>query len=333
MTKRNDLTETVGVVGASLIAMILAPFFMDQFGLFQFTVYIVIALFALSQAFVWGIGGIVSFGQAMFFGIGGYAYAILSIHFGDSTYGVIGSLVFPGIFAAVLGYFIFYGRISDIYVGVITMAVSLMFLLFFNASSGDGYAILGVPLGGYNGIPALPPLNIPGNPASTLGYSAMWYVVMSSLLLVYALLRWMLTRRFGKVVVAIRENEERVGMLGYDPRRYKLATFVIGALIAGLAGSFYASWGGFISPTVFSLTMSVQVIVYVLVGGLGTLVGPILAAIALQMLVSYAGTQAAVDPTFLLGTVLLLFVLLIPKGFMPAIMDLYTRAKQGRAQN
>ena len=130
---------------------------------------------------------------------------------------------------------------------------------------------------------------------------------------------------------AIRENETRAQLLGYDPRLFKLLTFVIGAGIAGLAGCLYTNWGAFISPTVFNLTMSAQVIIYVLVGGLGTLIGPIVGAIGIQYLIVLAGGQHVIDPNLLLGIVLVAFVLLVPQGLVPVVRNGFRRLLPAKA--
>lgn len=148
---------------------------------------------------------------------------------------------------------------------------------------------------------------------------------MASLIGVYVLLRAILASRFGQVVVAIRENETRAMLLGYDPRLYKLLAFTIAAGIAGLAGCLYANWGGFISPAVFSLTNSAQVIIFVLVGGLGTLIGPVLGAVLIQYLINLAGMQSTVDGNLGLGVVLVGFVLLVPQGIVPVAHGLLRR--------
>jgi ABC-type branched-subunit amino acid transport system permease subunit len=306
------------------------PLFFDEFGLMQMTVFVAMAVFALSQGFVWGYGGIMSFGQAAFLGLGGYAYAIAALNMGDSTIPVLLSIAIPALFAALLGYFMFYGRISDAYVGVITLTVTVILFNLINSTSGDAYRIGVAPLGGFNGIPAVPPLNMPGDPSSPLDPTQLWYAAGGTLILVYIVLRAILASRFGRVVVAIRENETRAMLIGFDPRLYKLLTFVIGAGIAGLAGCLFTNWGAFISPTVFSLTMSAQVIIYVLVGGLGTLVGPVLGAVAIQYLISVAGAQHVVDPNVLLGIVLMLFVLLIPQGLLPVLRGVLLRLSELR---
>jgi branched-chain amino acid transport system permease protein len=125
-----------------------------------------------------------------------------------------------------------------------------------------------------------------------------------------------LASRFGRVVVAIRENERRAELLGYDVRLYKLGLFALGGAMAGLAGMLFANCV-FVSPTMFSLFYSGQVIIWVMVGGLGTLVGPILGAILLQALATWAGTLPGVNPSLILGVILMLAVLAIPRGILP----------------
>jgi ABC-type branched-subunit amino acid transport system permease subunit len=309
------------MVAAGLVLLLGLPQVLDLFGIVQMTVFVAMAMFALSQGFLWGYGGIMSFGQAAFLGIGGYAYAVAVLNLGDSTLPVVIAVAVPMLFAALLGYFMFYGRISDAYIGVITLTVSVILFELINSTSGNAYHIGTAELGGFNGIPGVPPLNFPGDPSNALSPEQTWYAAMGSLIGVYALLRAILASRFGRVVVAIRENETRAMLLGYDPRLYKLLTFVIAAGVAGLAGCLYTIWGGFISPTVFNLSMSAQVIIFVLVGGLGTLLGPILGAVGIQYLIILAGSQNMVDSNLGLGVVLVAFVLLVPQGIVPTIRD------------
>jgi branched-chain amino acid transport system permease protein len=225
------------------------------------------------------------------------------------------------VFATLLGYFMFYGRISDAYIGVITLTMSVILFELINSTSGSAYHIGSADLGGFNGVPSIPPLNMPGDPDSPLSPEQAWYASMGSLIAVYVLLRAILASRFGRVVVAIRENETRAMLLGYDPRLFKLITFVIAAGVAGLAGCLFTNWGAFISPTVFGLTMSAQVIIYVLIGGLGTLLGPMLGAVGIQYLIILAGSQSMVDSNLGLGVVMIAFVLLVPQGVVPTIRD------------
>ena len=192
-------TAWIGFIATILCALAVTfglPLFFDEFGLMQMTVFVAMAVFALSQGFVWGYGGIMSFGQAAFLGLGGYAYAVAAMNMGDSTIPVLLSVMVPALFAALLGYFMFYGRISDAYVGVITLTVTVILFNLVNSTSGDAYRIGAAPLGGFNGIPAVPPLNMPGDPSSPLDPTQLWYAAGGTLILVYVVLRAILASRF-----------------------------------------------------------------------------------------------------------------------------------------
>jgi ABC-type branched-subunit amino acid transport system permease subunit len=319
----------VGVVG--LAFLVLTPLVTELDTVLELTVYVVMAILALSLALVWGYGGILCFGQSAFFGLGAYTYAIAMFNIGESTAPLILAIVVPAAFAALLGYFIFYGRISDVYLGVITLTVTLILFNSVNSTAGPEFHIGPAKLGGFNGIPGIPPLNIPGNAALAIDLNGMFYLSTATLLAVYFGLRLLLASRFGRVIVGIRENERRAELLGYDPRAYKLATFTIGAALAGLAGCLFANWGAFVSPTIFGLAQSAQIIIWVIVGGRGTLIGPIIGCFGIQWLSaalgqnqpSGASSWAALlsNAPLILGAILIAFVLLVPKGIVPTVGD------------
>ena len=121
----------------------------------------VMAILAISQAFIWGFSGILCFGQASFFGLGAYTYALSVINMGESTLPVLLAIALPGLFALLLGYFMFYGRLSDVYMGVITRTVSLILFNSVNSTAGPEWRIGNAPLGGFNGIPSIPSINYP----------------------------------------------------------------------------------------------------------------------------------------------------------------------------
>ncbi len=327
-------SEKYRVLLSAVIVMLLAMWLsgaIELYTLLSLTVFLVMGILALSLAFIWGYGGILCFGQAAFFGLGAYAYSIAAIDLGDSTWAVIAAIAVPALFSLVLGYVIFYGGVSDVYLGAITLAVSLVLFNWVNSTSGSEYHIGQALLGGFNGIPSVPTLNMPFRPDDILSPEALFRVTVGGLLLCYVLLRFTLLTRFGKTVVAIRENEQRAGLLGYNVPAHKLGTFVIGAAIAGLAGCLYANWGAFVSPGVFSLSQSAQIIIWVIVGGRGTLIGPVLSCIALQWLVTRLGAQQTVDTNLILGAILTLFVLLIPGGILPTLKRLWTGKKKPAA--
>jgi branched-chain amino acid transport system permease protein len=119
----------------------------------------------------------------------------------------------------------------------------------------------------------------------------------------------------------VRENEQRVEFLGYDSRLHKLIAFSIGGAIAGLAGCLFTAWGNFVSPTAFSVVQSAQIIIWLMVGGAGTLLGPVIGAMAISWLTVKIGTQQVVNANVVLGGILLVFVLLVPKGIAPMFTE------------
>ena len=309
----------MGLAGAVLVFAL--PAVAEVFLLFELTVFIVMSILALSLALVWGFGGILCFGQSMFFGLGAYTYAVAVINVGESTLPVLLGVLLPAALAAVLGYFMFWGRVSDVYLAVITLAVSLIFYYLVGASAGSDYKIGKALLGGYNGMPSVPPINVPGLPDSQIVYGDLYVVAAVVLVLTYFGLRWLLASDFGRVVVSIRENETRAALLGYDTRRYKLAVFAIGAGIAGVAGVLFTAWGAYVSPTVFSMVFTAQIIVWILVGGLGTLAGAIVGCVLIQAGATWLGETKLADINLVLGGVFVLLVLFVPKGIVPMLRD------------
>ena len=139
------------------------------------------------------------------------------------------------------------------------------------------------------------------------------------MLLVYIGLRLLLTTQFGRILVSIRENERRTGLLGYDTRRYKLAAFMLAGGVAGLGGSFYAMSIPLAHPEMFSLGRAADVIMWVLVGGKSTLIGPIAGVFAIEYFKGWLGTQGVGQVTLVLGAVLIIFVLVFQRGLLPTI--------------
>lgn len=314
------------VCTAIALAVAVLPFAVsDIFILLQLTLFMAYGILAMSLGWVWGYGGIFSFGQAAFYGLGGYTYAVVSINMGSSTTALVAGVGLPAAFALFLGYFMFYGRISTVYVAVITLVVSLIFYKFLGHTAGYEYTIGTAHLGGFNGMPALPPINLPGDPAKFVYPEDMFLITGICLLLVYAGLRLLMRSRFGRTVAAVRENELRAELLGYDTRFYKTATFGIGGAVAGLAGVLYANWNAYVSPTVFDLGFSAQIIIWVVVGGLGTLAGPLIGAMLLGFVTIELGTQQSVDVNLILGVILVLFVLAVPEGVAPRARALWRR--------
>lgn len=312
------------------LLLALAPLGFSEYSLTLLAIY---AVLALSLAFVWGIGGILCFGQAAFYGLGAYTYAVASINFGESTGAVLLAVVVAGGAALALGAMMFYGRIGDVYLGVITLVVTLLLFKYANSTAGEAYAIGTARLGGFNGIPGYGPLNVPGWPNVPVTGLSLYYVVVVFLLASWLLLRWICARPFGRKLVGIRENELRAELLGYDVRLAKTIAFGVGGAVAGLAGVFYACWAEIVTPEVFSLGVSAEVIIWVLVGGLGTLWGPMLGAVLLGALKGFLGSQQLLDNAVVMGVLLIGVVLFLPNGVLPALTRTWTAYRNRPAQS
>ncbi len=319
MILKRTYIELTAVTLIALFALIVFPKFAQFYTIISSTIYVSLAILALSLAFIWGYGGILCFGQAAFFGLGGYAYAVGAWNFDATVYGALLAVIVPTVFAAALGYFMFYGRLSDVYLGVITLTVTLILFKLVNSTGGDAYAIGKAKLGGFNGMPGTPLLENPLT-EEVLSPHALYGLAVVLLFFSYLLCKAVLASRFGRVVVAIRENETRAELLGYDARPYKLIFFSIGAGLAGISGMLFAN-AVFVAPTMFDMASTARILIWVIVGGLGTLVGPVIGCISLLMITTYLGKTGFVDPNIALGVILIVFVLLVPRGILPLLDD------------
>jgi len=305
----------VVVAGAGLLVL---PDYVDISVQLDLSIIFVLALLALSMSFLWGYVGMLSFGQTVFFGLGGYSYAVLGLNIGSTSLPLLVAILLPMLFAAILGYFMIYGRISDIYLSVITLVVTLIFEKGIRATSGDRFVIGSVRLNGQNGIPTVPSLQLPWS-GQELDTAGVFRLAVILLILIYVGLRLLLTSHFGRVLVGIRENERRIELLGYDSRRYKLVAFVLAGGIAGLAGALYGIWGNFVAPEMFNLNQAAQVVIWVIVGGKSTLIGPIVGTAVIQYATAWLGTQGVGQVSLILGLVLMVFVLVFQQGLLPTL--------------
>ena len=297
--------------------LLLAPFFAGTYTLALFCIY---ALLAVSLGLIWGFGGILCFGQGAFFGIGAYAYVIIVTNVGMPWFSLLLAVIFSVIVIAVFGAAMFYGRLGDVYLAVVTLVFTLILNRFMNSTAGPEYYIGSARLGGFNGIPGFPTLDYPWGNLSYLP-DAVFYTVSGVFLVVaWMFCRWLLQSHFGRVIVAIRENEQRVEFAGYDVRLYKTAIFAIGGGLAALAGVLYANWAGIVTPALFNLNQSAEIIIWTIVGGLGTLLGPMIGSTVLVALTIGLGYQSAIDNFFLMGVLLIIVVLVFPKGIAGAFI-------------
>lgn len=324
----------VAVVVCALL-LLAVPIYGDMALQLDLSLVLILSLLAVSMGFLWGYVGILSFGQTIFFGLGGYTYALFSLNTDMAGAAFILSVAVPMLFALVLGYFMMFGRISDIYLSVITLVVTLIFEKAVRATSGPEYVIGSVRLNGQNGIPGLPGLPVQIGPIDLQAIDGIFYLSLFFLVVVYVGIRLFLASTSGRVLVGLRENENRMELLGYDSRLYKLLAFVIAGGVAGLAGGLYALWGSFVGPEMFGLNQAAMVVIWVIVGGRSTLLGPIIGTLLIQYLTTWLGTVGVGQVTLILGFILILCVLLLPQGLVPAIRSIVERVmpQKGRIES
>ncbi|MBA2444843.1 MAG: ATP-binding cassette domain-containing protein [Nocardioidaceae bacterium] len=318
--------EVAYFIAIALGALVLSQVIPD-FRAYEWSLWAVYGILALSFTFVWGHAGIFSFGQAAFFGIGAYAYGVAGINLSPTTGETLSALLIGAAVAAaaagLLGYFIFYGNVGDVYVAIITLAVTLVLLTFMSSTADPKYRVGDAPLGGYNGMAGIPPIMYGSGVA--LDTAEMLIFCVAAAAGIALSVRILLRRPFGRILAGVRENELRTQLLGYDVRRYKLLAFSLAGAIAGFAGGLYAAWGMFINPSVFSLQQAAMVAIWVLVGGKDSLLGAFAGVAIVQGLSSALGGSGGSWTPIVLGVVLIGVVLLLPKGVVPSIADAVSR--------
>lgn len=310
-----------GTLMAFALLALAAPALVSEYTITEFAYYLLWVFMALGLSLMWGYAGILSFGQTAFFGIGGYAYGVLSINLGAAhgmaLFSVVCAVGVAGMSAVVFGYFMFYGRVKDVFLGIMTLCLTLVLETFMQQTAGSQWAIGRAALNGYNGMGGMPTISIPffGGPMVLEGRGLYW-ALMSLVAVVYCLLRILINSDFGRVLVAIRESPERATALGYDIRPYQLVTFVIGSMLAALSGVFFTSWGTYITPSSMGLLAAIGPVVWVTVGGRRDLTACILSTVILvwisQALTEYGAQYALV----VMGIVLAVCVVLVPDGLV-----------------
>lgn len=291
------------LVFAALAALPLTPWMSKYYMLLAFDALLFGAV-AMSLDLLMGYTGLVSFGHAAFFGLGAYATAVLLERGVLSLWLCLGfAAVAVGVYALTVSYFATVRR--GIYFALLTLIFAEVIYTFFRYTQ---------TFGGSDGIQGLPPFEVaPG--LAVDAPARLYYLVVAYLLLAYLACRVIVRSHFGQVLVAIRENEDRARFLGYNVQRYKMAVCLISAILTGLAGALYPGRSAYATPDLLHWSVSGEFLIMVMIGGLGTLVGPIIGGaffIVLQEKVSsYVQWYNIV-----VGLVLVLIVLFVPRGLL-----------------
>ena len=291
------------VAFAALMALPLAPFMSKYYLLLAFDA-LVFGAIAMSLDLVMGYTGLVSFGHAAFYGLGAYATAVLLERGVLSLWACLGfALVVVGLYALVVSYFAT-GR-RGIYFALLTLIFAEVVYTFFRYTQ---------TFGGSDGIQGLPEaMLLPGVPIDTPVKK--YYLVLAYLAFGYLVCRVVVGSHFGRVLVAIRENEDRARFLGYNVQRYKMGVCMISALLTGIGGALYAMRSAYATPDLMLWTESGEFIISVMIGGLGTLAGPVIGGDFFTVLRDKVSSY--VDWYFIvIGLVLVVIVLFMPRGIV-----------------
>ena len=295
------------------------------------------AIVAVALDLAWGYAGILSLGHGLFFALGGYAmgmYLMRQIgregqyqsdlpdfmvfldwkefpwHWtmtGHFWWAMLLVVLVPGVLAFVFGFFAFRSRVKGVYFSIITQALTFAaMLLFFRNNTG---------FGGNNGFTVFK--RILGFPVTTPETRmALFAIAAFTLIGTLLLARWVVTSKFGRVLTAIRDAEQRVMFCGYDPVHYKAAVFTASAVLCGIAGALYVPQVGIINPSEMSPANSIEIAIWVAVGGRGTLAGAILGAGLVNAAKSFFTVAFPEYWLYFLGAIFVLVTLFLPKGVL-----------------
>src|SRR6516162_3869103 len=319
-----------------------SPFHVSTYLVSLLLLYISNAMLALSIDLIWGYAGILSLGHGAFFALGGYAMGMYLMRqlgtrgvyanpilpdfmvflnwqelpfywygFNHFAYAALMIFFVPGLLAFVFGWFAFRSRVTGVYLSIITQAMTYALMLgFFRNNFG---------FGGNNGLTDFKDI-LGFNVQAEGTRNGLLVISCIALALCFLIARAVVTSKFGKVLVAIRDAEARVRFLGYRVEAYKLFVFTLSACMAGVAGALYVPQVGIINPSEFAPGNSIEAVIWVAVGGRGTLTGAVLGAVLVNYGKTYF-TSGVLAPywLFVLGGLFVAVTLLLPRGIVGTI--------------
>jgi urea transport system permease protein len=358
-----DRGATIFLIVVALIAILVpvlnlgipasSNFYVPTYLVALFGKYACYALLALSIDLIWGFAGILSLGHGAFFALGGYAMGMYLMRqigtrgvyanpdlpdfmvflnwkelpvywygFQFFPYALLMVVLVPGALAFVFGWFAFRSRVTGVYLSISTQALTFALMLgFFRNNFG---------FGGNNGLTDFKDI-LGFNVQAETTRNALFSITCVALIVAFLLCRAIVTSKFGKVLIAIRDAEARTRFLGYRVESYKLFVFTLSACIAGVAGALYVPQVGIINPSEFAPGNSIEAVIWVAVGGRGTLTGAVVGAVLVNYAKTYF-TSGFLAPywLFMLGGLFIAVTLLLPRGIVGTIYH-WTGLRRDRA--
>ncbi|WP_411869521.1 urea ABC transporter permease subunit UrtC [Vulcanococcus limneticus] len=318
------------VVAAGLILpALLPPFRLNLLGRF-----LSLGIVALGIDLIWGFTGMLSLGQGIFFALGGYAlgmylqldslepgqlpeffslYGVTSLPsfwqpFNSPIFTFFAIWVIPALVAGVLGYLVFRNRIKGVYFSILTQAALLVFFNFFNGQQKL--------INGTNGLKTDTARIFGALVGSDAMQRNLFWLTLALVVLSWLLCRWLTSGRFGDALVAIRDDEPRLRFTGYNPTAYKTLVFAVAGAMAGVSGALYTVQSGIVSPQFMAVPFSIEMVIWVAVGGRGTLIGAVLGAVVINYAKSLVSEQLPETWLFIQGGLFLLVVTALPDGIV-----------------
>lgn len=324
---RTDLASTVALLALLVIAF---PLLLDPFRLNLIGKYLALAFVAIGIVLTWGYGGILSLGQGVFFGLGGYMMAMFlkleasgpdlpdfmvwsSVEalprwwepFRSLSWTVLSIFVLPAVSAYLFSYAIFRRRVSGVYFAIVTLSLALTLTVVVVGQQGD--------TGGANGITDFRTL-LGMDILADKSVRVLYFIEVAFLAVAIFLALALVRSRFGKILIAIRDREDRVRFSGYDTAHMKAFVFACGALLASVGGAFFTLQVGLISPSVIGVVASVEMVIYAAVGGRMSVPGAVAGALLIGFLKSYLSETFPAAWLYFLGAVFILVVWVMPNG-------------------
>lgn len=331
--RRQRVIEITVIVVSIIILAVILPTLIPAFRLRLIGRFLSLAIIALAIDLIWGYTGLLSLGHGIFFALGGYALAMnLNLQttggelpdfftlygvqelpwvwqpFNSFLFTIVALVVIPGIVAGLIGYLVFRNRIKGVYFSILTQAALLVFFNFFNGQQKI--------INGTNGLKT-DTEKIFSFLVSSPGVQRTFYIItVICLVLIYLLCRWLTSGRFGRVLKAIRDDETRVRFSGYNPTGYKVLVFAISGAIAGIAGALYTVQTGIINPSIMQVAFSIEMVIWVAVGGRGTLVGAIIGTLLVRLAQTFLSERFPEIWLFFQGALFLIVVTVLPDGIV-----------------
>lgn len=331
-------SEPVAHIALAILLIVLLPLSLDSFWLANFGKYIAFAFVAVGIVLVWGYCGILSLGQGIFFGIGGYAMAMFlkleasapelpdfmvwsSVEtlplwwepFRSFTATVAAILLVPIAIAFPFAYAIFKKRVSGVYFAIVTISLAMTMTVLIIGQQGD--------TGGANGITDFRTL-LGMDVISEESRRSIYFIEVGFLLLITTLAGLLLQTRFGKILIAVRDREDRVRFSGYNTAMFKAFVFTIAAILSSIGGAMYTLQVGLVSPTLVGSVASVEMVIFAAMGGRLSVTGAVIGALMVGLMKSYFSEQFPQTWLFLLGAMFIIVVGFMPNGIAGAMQKI-----------